>query len=103
MRLFLADLDVFLHYPDPEYFEEFGRAPMEAMAVGVPVILPPEFEPTFGDAALYAAPEEVWSLIETLWRERAAWEARVEAGRAFVRETCAWEVFPKRLARLETI
>ena len=52
---FLAELDVFLHFPDPGYIEEFGRAPMEAMAAGVPVILPPEFEPSFGEAALYAA------------------------------------------------
>jgi glycosyltransferase involved in cell wall biosynthesis len=100
VRLFLADLDIFLHYPDPDYFEEFGRAPMEAMAVGVPVILPPEFEPTFGEAALYAAPEEVWPLAEDLWRDRGLWEARVEAGRRFVLETCAWPVFPGRLARL---
>jgi glycosyltransferase involved in cell wall biosynthesis len=100
VRLFLADLDIFLHYPDPEYFEEFGRAPMEAMAVGVPVILPPEFEPTFGKAALYALPEEVWPLAESLWRDRGLWEARVEAGRTFVAETCAYRVFPGRLARL---
>ncbi len=99
VRLFLAGLDIFLHYPDPEYFEEFGRAPMEAMAVGVPVILPPEFEPTFGEAALYAAPGEVWPLVEALWGDRAFWEARMETGRAFVMETCAWSVFPGRLAR----
>ena len=54
---FLAELDVFLHFPHADYIEEFGRAPMEAMAAGVPVILPPEFEPTFGAAALYAAPD----------------------------------------------
>lgn len=100
VRRFLADLDIFLHYPDPDYFEEFGRAPMEAMAVGVPVILPPEFKPTFGDAALYAAPEEVWPLAEALWRNRAAWEDRVAAGRTFVTRTCAYSVFPGRLARL---
>ena len=55
---------------------------MEAMAVGVPVVAA-EIEPTFGQAALYAAPEEVWPLVRALWRDRAAWEARV-AGGAFV-------------------
>ncbi|HYN46630.1 MAG TPA: glycosyltransferase, partial [Allosphingosinicella sp.] len=82
------------------YIEEFGRAPMEAMAMGVPVILPPEFEPTFGPAALYAAPEGVWPLVEQLWRDRAAWEARVAAGRAFVHATCGYEVFAERIARI---
>lgn len=100
VRAFLADLDFFLHYPDAGYIEEFGRAPMEAMAIGVPVILPPEFAPTFGSAALYATPEEVWPLIEALWRDEAGWNARVAAGRAFVRETCGYDAFARRLARL---
>ena len=100
VRGFLAGLDVFLHFPDPDYIEEFGRAPMEAMAVGVPVILPPEFAPTFGPAALYAAPDAVWPLVERLWGDRAFWEARVAAGRAFVRATCGYDAFHGRLARL---
>lgn len=99
-RAFLADLDIFLHYPDPGYIEEFGRAPMEAMAVGVPVILPPEFEPTFGPAALYAPPGEVWPLIERLWRDEAAWTARVAAGRAYVASTCDSRLFAGRLDTL---
>lgn len=102
-RDFLADLDFFLHYPDPDYIEEFGRAPMEAMAAGVPVILPPEFEPTFGPAALYARPAEVWPLIERLWADRAAWTARAEAGRAFVRGACDSRLFAGRLDTLAAL
>ena len=100
VRAFLGDLDIFVHFPDPDYIEEFGRAPMEAMAAGVPVILPPEFEPTFGMAALYATPEEVWPLADRLWRDRDAWEARARAGRDFVRRTCSYDAFPQRLARI---
>ncbi|MEM1130215.1 MAG: hypothetical protein AAGH83_06805, partial [Pseudomonadota bacterium] len=100
VREFLADLDFFIHYPDVTYIEEFGRAPMEAMAVGVPVVLPPVFEPTFGSGALYAEPEEVWPVISALWDDRAAWEARVAAGRDFVREFCSYAAFPGRIERL---
>lgn len=96
---FLAGLDVFIHHPDPDYIEEFGRAPMEAMAVGVPVILAPELEPTFGPAALYAPPDGVWPLVERLWRDRAVWEARRAAGRAFVAQNCGYERFAARIAR----
>ena len=91
---FLAELDVFLHFPDPRYIEEFGRAPMEAMAAGVPVILPPEFEPTFGEAALYAPPEGVWELVARLWHDRALWEARAAAGRGFVAASCDYPELP---------
>ncbi len=96
---FLAGLDVFIHHPDPDYIEEFGRAPMEAMAAGLPVILAPELAPTFGAAALYAPPEGVWPLVERLWGDRAFWEARSAAGRAFVAANCGYDRFPARLAR----
>ena len=100
VRGFLAGLDVFVHHPDPDYIEEFGRAPMEAMAAGVPVILAPELEPTFGPAALYAAPDAVWPLVERLWRDQGFWEARAAAGRAFVAAHCGYDRFPERIARL---
>lgn len=99
-RAFLAGLDVFLHFPDPGYIEEFGRAPMEAMAVGLPVILPPEFEPTFGAAALYTDAAGVWPLVERLWQDQAFWEARALAGRAWVEANCGFGVFPGRIERL---
>ena len=100
---FLSGLDVFLHFPDRDYIEEFGRAPMEAMAKGIPVILPPEFEPTFGPAALYCEPEEVWQHVEALWRDEAAWGAQAAAGRTFVTTTCGYDAFPHRLARIARI
>lgn len=99
-RDFLAGLDVFLHFPAPDYTEEFGRAPMEAMAVGLPVILPPEFAPTFGAAALYTGADGVWPLVERLWADRAFWEARSAAGRAFVEAECSFGAFPGRFERL---
>ena len=102
-RAFLGGLDFFLHYPDPDYIEEFGRAALEAMALGVPVILPPEFEPTFGQAALYAPPEGVWPLVERLWRDEAAWRARAEAGRAFARGSCDARLFAGRLDTLAAL
>ena len=102
VRAFLAGLDVFVHIPDPDYIEEFGRAAIEAMAAGVPVILAPEFEPTFGEAALFAAPDEVWGLVERL-RSPGFRAGRVAAGRAFLRAHCGYEAFPARLERLEPL
>ncbi len=95
---FLAELDVFVHHPDPDYLEEYGRAPMEAMAAGVPVILAPELEPTFGPAALYAPAAGVWPLVERLWRDHGFWEARAAVGRTYVEANCGYDRFPERLA-----
>lgn len=102
-RSFLSGLDFFVHYPHEKYIEEFGRAPMEAMAVGIPVILPPVFENTFGEAALYAEPDEVWPTIERLWGDEAGYLSRAEAGRRFVLETCGWDRLPGRLAALQEL
>lgn len=98
---FLADLDFFIHYPHEEYIEEFGRAVMEAMAVGVPVVLPHQFKETFGDAALYAAPHEVVPTIARLWESKADYLKRIEIGRRFVAENCDIRSFDRRLAALE--
>ena len=98
---FLAGLDVFLHYPHEDYIEEFGRAVIEAMAAGVPVILPEVFRPTFGAAALYAPPADVWPTVARLWADADAYAARVEAGREFVMQTCRPEHFAQRLERLQ--
>lgn len=97
---FLGELDFFLHYPDRTYIEEFGRAPMEAMALGLPVLLPPEFAPTFGEAAVYAEPEAVWSTIDALWRDEAAYLAQARRGRDFVEANCGYAAFPPRIDRL---
>lgn len=96
-KAFLQDLDFYVHYPHEDYIEEFGRAVMEAMAVGIPVILPPVFADTFGDAATYASPEEVPAVVAALWSSRDEYLKRAEAGRAFVRANCDIDSFGKRL------
>ena len=96
---FLAGLDVFLHYPDPDYVEEFGRAPMEAMAAGVPVILPPEFAPTFGAGRALRPARRGLAAGRAALARPGVWEARAAAGRAFVAATAATTA-SRRLARL---
>ncbi len=100
IRDFLSRLDFFVHYPHEKYVEEFGRAIIEAMAIGCPVILPEVFESTFGPAALYAPPEKVWETVQRYWRNEALYLERARAGREFVLAHCDWAEFAKRLDRL---
>jgi glycosyltransferase involved in cell wall biosynthesis len=98
VRAFLSQLDFFLHYPHEGYVEEFGRAVMEAMAVGIPVILPPPFERTFGNAATYASAETCWPTVQELWDHRDRWAEAALAGQRFVMANCSYDRFASRLS-----
>jgi glycosyltransferase involved in cell wall biosynthesis len=97
---FLSGLDFYVHYPHEDHIEESGRAPIEAMAAGVPVILPPAFQETFGAGALYAEAEAVWDTIQDLWSGEQVYLARARGGRDFVLQHCGYDQFVKRLENL---
>lgn len=99
-REFVKGLDFFIHYPHEEYIEEFGRAVLEAMGLGIPVILPPVFRNTFGDYAHYAEPEDVWPLIQRLWDDPELYNQSADKGLQFVNDKAAYHVLASRLARL---
>lgn len=94
---FLKGLDFFVHYPHEHWIEAFGRAPMEAMATGVPVILPRHFHETFEDAAIYAEPSGVADVIRRLWSNRQAYEAQVHRGFEYVKKVCCSSRFEERI------
>jgi glycosyltransferase involved in cell wall biosynthesis len=74
---FLRDLDFYVYFVNSTLLEAFGRAPVEAMAAGVPTILPPRFRPVFGDGALYAEPDAVAPIIDDLRGDRYLRQRRI--------------------------
>jgi glycosyltransferase involved in cell wall biosynthesis len=63
---YLHSLDVFVYFPARARSEAFGRTVIEAVLSGVPVILPRQLSPTFGEIALYCEPSAVYDLIVRL-------------------------------------
>lgn len=100
VRTFLSGLDVFVHYVHEDYIEEFGRNAMEAMAAGRVVILPPEFESTFGKGAVYAAPQDMANTARALCADPAAYAAQVDRGLAFARNASGSRAVERRLGDL---
>jgi len=97
MRDLLCTFDFCVCYPHRKAEGILDQAPIEAMAVGVPVILPPRFHEVYGRAAVYAEPEDVFDTIGELWRSKTAYEKQVGRGFRYVEDNCSYEDFAKRL------
>ncbi|MFF5080894.1 glycosyltransferase [Actinoplanes sp. NPDC000266] len=99
-REFLATLDFFVYFHDPDLVEAFSRTILEAMASGVPVIVGPRFRAVFGEAALYTEASGVRDLVHRLHADRPAYDAVVRRARAFVTEQFGSASHLARLASL---
>jgi glycosyltransferase involved in cell wall biosynthesis len=97
---FLAAFDVFVYYTHPDWVESFGRVVFEAMAVGLPVFLPPVYRPLFGDAAIYAEPAEVEDKIRALMADPAAYEAQVSRARTCVADRFGYACHARRVGAI---
>lgn len=97
---FLSRLDVFVYFTHPNWVESFGRVIIEAMAVGVPVILPHNYKKLFGDAAIYAEPLEVETKIKRLMSDVDYYEAQVEKAQLYVEQQFGYSRHAYRLREL---
>lgn len=93
-RDYLADLDAFVYFPHSGLIEAFGRAIAEAMLAGVPCILSPRFQPTFGDCGLYCEPAQVAALVRLLAQDDAGRQAYL----AEVQRIAAMRHAPQQIA-----
>ncbi len=97
---FLAKHDVFVYYTHPDWIESFGRVIFEAMAVGLPVILPHVYQPLFKDAALYAVPDDVLAMVDELMANDGLYEVQVEKARKFVDQNFGYTYHAERMSRI---
>ncbi|HEX2143696.1 MAG TPA: glycosyltransferase [Glycomyces sp.] len=99
---FLFQLDFWIYFPHPNQYEAFGRAVLEALASGCVTILPPRFEPTFGDAALYCEPSEVADMVEAHYADPDRFLARSALAQQRVRERYSHDSYRKLVSDLLT-
>ena len=97
---YLADLDVFVYFVHEHWVESFGRSIIEAMAAGVPVILPAEFEKLFKKAALYAPPDKVLQLVDKLMDNGSFYERQVSIARKFVQTNFGYTKHIDRITKI---
>lgn len=96
-RDFLADIDVWIYFAHPDWVESFGRTIIEAMAAGVPVILPETYRPVFGEAALYATPQTAVGIARRLMADPDARAVQIRRARELVSRRFSHESHKARL------
>jgi glycosyltransferase involved in cell wall biosynthesis len=99
-REFLADVDAMVYFISSEGAEAFGRAPLEAMAVGLPCVMEHRFEELFGEAAIYCSPEEVKGVLDRLRTDPAYYAEQAERAVRYVSEYFSHEAQLARVAAL---
>lgn len=94
---FLANLDAYVYFHSASWSEAFGRNILEALATGLVTVLPPHFEPLFGEAALYCAADDVADRLAQLRADPHAWQAQRLRARHWVLRNAASSVMLDRL------
>ncbi len=80
---FLKEVDFWVYFHHPNWSEAYGRAIMEALWSGAVVILPEDFKATFGDAAVYASPAQVQTIIDEFRTGTRNYQDQSAAGQRF--------------------
>ncbi len=86
VRTFLNSLDFFVYYQNEHAYDAFGRSTLEALATGCVAILPPHLEATFGEAAVYADPENARAAVKRLYADPVAYRQQSARAIAHVRQ-----------------
>lgn len=97
---FLRGLDFYVYFHSDAWSEAFGRAILEALAVGLVAILPAHFLDLFGDAAVYSGPREVKEVIARFVDDPSLYAEQSEKARNFAADYHRSELFAQRLKKL---
>jgi FkbM family methyltransferase len=97
---FLRTIDFLVYFHHPSLVEAFGRTILEALAAGVPAIIPRHFEELFEDVAIYCEPHEVLGVVRELYADRARYAQVSRAGVDFARRRFSYAAHAERLGRL---
>lgn len=97
---FLRSIDVLVYFHDEDYVEAFGRTILEAMASGLPAVLPDTFRPLLLDDAHYTTPNGVLDVVRGLTSDVVTYLEASRTAVAAVRRRFGHDVHVRRVEAL---
>ncbi|GHD71472.1 hypothetical protein GCM10007164_17750 [Luteimonas padinae] len=84
--VFYAQCDFYTHHHGGRADDSQSRYIVEAMAAGCVPVLAPDWEPMFGDAALYCEPKDLADLVTRTWEAPSAYMSLQKRAAEWARE-----------------
>lgn len=97
---FLRNLDFFVFFQNSNAVEAFGRAILEAIASNLVVILPPQFEQVFGEAAVYCKPEDVGAVVTKYFGDARLYELQQKKALSVLNEHFTHEAYVRHIGKI---
>jgi len=83
---FVRGIDFYVPFLGAAQARDINPFVLDAMSTGCVVVLPPEFEPTYGNAAIYCAPDEAWQTVARVHADLASFRATSQRACAFTND-----------------
>lgn len=99
-REFLSSIDFFVYGHHPDYLSPISSSLLRAMASGAVAIMPPIYEPIFGEAAVYAEPHLVKTVVWNLYANCQHYLDISERGRKAIAEEFGGQRLIDRITKL---
>ncbi|MES0808446.1 glycosyltransferase [Roseibium sp. SCPC15] len=93
---FLQDLDVYSYFHSDSLVEAFGYCVLEALASGLPCVVPHYLQDIFGDACFYAEPEQAPKVYDRLLSSCSMMEKASKNAAAFAKDTFGLDQFTRK-------
>ncbi|WP_299810550.1 glycosyltransferase [uncultured Roseibium sp.] len=97
---FLQSLDIYSYFHSDTWVEAFGYNVLEALATGLPCVVPHYMEETFSDACLYAEPANAQQTYDRLRSDRSLREEVSLRARAHVESRFGLDQFANKFEKI---
>ncbi|GAB4525078.1 MAG: hypothetical protein Tsb0019_27160 [Roseibium sp.] len=97
---FLRGLDIYSYFHSETWIEAFGYNVLEALATGLPCIVPHYMKSEFGDACIYADPGQAPKIYERLRDDETMWQEASSRARAFAESSHSLDQYTTKFQRV---